>query len=211
MEERHGFVYIWMDKKYNKFYVGSHVGEFNDGYVCSSKTMRQAYSRRPEDFKRRILYTQTGTRQALLSEESRWLSFMRDDELGKRYYNKEKKTFGSSSEVYSEQSKRYWSDPANREKQSKRMTGVKNLSHAERMKKKWADPEFRKKFDRSESNRKAWAGDETRRAEQRVRASSRRNTAEEREKIRAAHLEKFEENPKYYRERARLARSAIRT
>lgn len=207
MKERHGFVYIWMDRKQKRFYIGSHVGEIDDGYVCSSKTMRQAYDRRPQDFKRRILYTQIGDRASLLTEESRWLSFIKTEELGKRYYNKERKTFGSESEVYGEWSRRYWSDPTNREKKSRSMTGKKNPAHSERMRAKWADPEFKKKFNRSVSNKKAWANDEKRRERQREFMSSRKKTPEERDKIRAAHLKRFENDPEYYRERARLARS----
>lgn len=208
MKERHGFVYIWMDRKQKRFYIGSHVGEIDDGYVCSSKTMRQAYDRRPQDFKRRILYTQIGDRASLLTEESRWLSFIKTEELGKRYYNKEKKTFGSESEVYGEWSRRYWSDPTNREKKSRSMTGKKNPAHSERMRAKWADPEFKKKFNRSASNKKAWANDEKRRAAQSKLASERVKSPEEREKIRNHHIERFKENPEYYHERAALARAA---
>ncbi len=50
-----GFIYIWRDRKYNRYYIGSHWGPENDGYVCSSTWMRQAISKRPGDFKRRIL------------------------------------------------------------------------------------------------------------------------------------------------------------
>lgn len=35
--EKHGFVYIWFDKKKNMFYIGSHWGHEQDGYICSSR------------------------------------------------------------------------------------------------------------------------------------------------------------------------------
>ena len=37
------FVYCWTDHKTNKIYIGSHKGDVNDGYVCSSKYMMEEY------------------------------------------------------------------------------------------------------------------------------------------------------------------------
>jgi len=85
--EKHGFIYIWRDKKRNKFYIGCHWGTEDDGYVCSSKWMRDAYRYRSEDFKRRILARVYTNRNDLLQEEYRWLSKIKPEELGKRYYN----------------------------------------------------------------------------------------------------------------------------
>ena len=51
----YGFVYIWRDKKHNRFYIGSHWGTIDDGYVCSSTWMKRSYLRRPGDFKRKII------------------------------------------------------------------------------------------------------------------------------------------------------------
>ena len=81
-----GFVYIWYDRKHKRFYVGSHWGNEDDGYVCSSTWMIAAYARRPKDFKRRIL-TRVNDRKALREEEFRWLSFIKPHELKTRYYN----------------------------------------------------------------------------------------------------------------------------
>jgi hypothetical protein len=55
--EKYGFVYIWFDRKHKRFYIGCHWGKENDGYVCSSPWMKQAYKHRPQDFKRKILKT----------------------------------------------------------------------------------------------------------------------------------------------------------
>lgn len=82
-----GFVYIWRDRKHNRFYIGSHWGAPDDGYVCSSTWMLAAYARRPEDFKRRIVAVVTASRDALLDEEYRWLKLIKADEIGVRYYN----------------------------------------------------------------------------------------------------------------------------
>lgn len=82
-----GFVYLWYDRKHKRYYVGSHWGTEDDGYVCSSPWMKQAYVRRPDDFKRRILERVTTNRKDLLISEGRWLAMMKDCELRKRYYN----------------------------------------------------------------------------------------------------------------------------
>lgn len=38
------------------FYIGSHKGTDDDGYVCSSTWMLEEYNQRPEDFIRKILF-----------------------------------------------------------------------------------------------------------------------------------------------------------
>lgn len=30
-EEKYGFVYIWRDRKYNRYYIGCHWGREDDG------------------------------------------------------------------------------------------------------------------------------------------------------------------------------------
>ena len=86
-QEKYGFVYIWYDRKHKRFYVGCHWGTEGDGYICSSRWMRQSYRRRPEGFKRRVIARVYTNRQDLLIEEGKWLSLINDSELGKRYYN----------------------------------------------------------------------------------------------------------------------------
>ena len=85
--EKYGFVYLWYDKKHKRYYIGCHWGTEDDGYVCSSWNMKAAYKRRPKDFKRRVLSKILTTKKALLEEEYRWLSLIKNEELGKRYYN----------------------------------------------------------------------------------------------------------------------------
>lgn len=87
MSEKFGFVYLWLDRKNMRFYVGSHWGTTDDGYVCSSRWMRKAYSRRAHDFKRRIIARVYSNRKDLLLEEHRWLTMIKDHELSTRYYN----------------------------------------------------------------------------------------------------------------------------
>jgi hypothetical protein len=84
----YGFVYIWRDKQYKRFYIGSHWGTIDDGYICSSNSMRDAYRRRPQDFKRRIIEKVYTNRKELLEKEAIWLSKIDDSELRNKYYNK---------------------------------------------------------------------------------------------------------------------------
>ncbi len=84
---KYGFVYIWYDRKHRRFYIGCRWGNEDDGYICSSPWMKQAYKHRPRDFKRRILSKVYTNKKSLLEEEYKWLKLIRDDELGNRYYN----------------------------------------------------------------------------------------------------------------------------
>lgn len=98
--KKYGFVYIWRDRKHNRYYIGSHWGTINDGYLCSSNWMRDAYNRRPEDFKRRILsYVYTNRSDTYLKEEQ-WFNLIQDSELGKRYYNKTKKLHAGAGDAW---------------------------------------------------------------------------------------------------------------
>ena len=85
--EKYGFVYLWRDKKHKRYYIGSHWGTEDDGYVCSSPWMKQAYKHRPSDFKRRILSRVTTNRKDLLEEEFRYLSMIKVEEIKIKYYN----------------------------------------------------------------------------------------------------------------------------
>ena len=91
-KEKYGFVYLWYDRKHKRFYVGCHWGTEDDGYICSSPWMIQAYKIRPEDFKRRILKTKIDTREKTYIEEQRWLNMIKPSEIKPvneipRYYN----------------------------------------------------------------------------------------------------------------------------
>lgn len=91
MIEKYGFVYLWFDRKHKRYYVGCHWGNINDGYVCSSNWMRDAYKRRPQDFKRRIIVSNICDRKEMFEIEFKYLSMIKENELSKRYYNLSKK------------------------------------------------------------------------------------------------------------------------
>ena len=84
--EKYGFVYIWYDVKHKRYYVGCHWGNINDGYICSSNWMRDAYNRRPQDFRRRILKTNL-SRENMYIEEQKYLDMQKPEENKIRYYN----------------------------------------------------------------------------------------------------------------------------
>lgn len=86
MQEKYGFIYIWYDRKHQRYYLGRHWGTENDGYICSQSNMRNNFKNRPEDFKRRIVSI-VNDKQALVEEEQRWLNMINIEELGKKYYN----------------------------------------------------------------------------------------------------------------------------
>lgn len=90
-----GFVYIWHDRKRNKFCIGSHFGALDSGYVTSTGDMKWAYKKRPEDFKRRILYfLPENNLDILRAKEQEWLNLISEEELGRRYYNLKKAAHG---------------------------------------------------------------------------------------------------------------------
>ena len=124
--EKYGFVYIWYDRKHKRYYVGCHWGTIDDGYICSSSWMKQGYKHRPFDFKRRILKTNV-SREALLEEEYKWLSQIKKEELGKRYYNVHNRHF------------KHWSTDENKTLSIKEKLSIK-------AKELHKDPEYRKKM-----------------------------------------------------------------
>lgn len=96
---KYGFIYLWRDSKHNRFYLGRHWGTEDDGYVCSSKVMREAYRRRPTDFKRRIV-SRVYEKDVLIDEEQRWLNMIRPSEVNIKYYNKTLKSTTPSTKGY---------------------------------------------------------------------------------------------------------------
>jgi hypothetical protein len=102
----YGFVYIWRDSERDRYYIGSHYGHRNDRYVSSSQWLNAAYRRRPETFRRRILYSLCEPNLRLLQEvEARWLALIPEAELSlsrnvvakqNRYYNMKRSARGGN-------------------------------------------------------------------------------------------------------------------
>jgi hypothetical protein len=110
MSAKSGFIYIWYDKKHKRFYIGSHWGTEEDGYICSSTWMRNAYKRRPTDFKRRILERNIQDKKDLLQIEDKILRKIPFEKLGVRYYNLKNHAQGNHSCPHREETKRKMSE-----------------------------------------------------------------------------------------------------
>jgi len=138
--ENYGFIYIWRDKKHDRYYVGSHWGTEDDGYVCSSVHMKRAYERRIQDFKRRII-ERFKDRSKINEIEHRWLQMMKPEELkGVRYYNQRNHRFGNWSinennlDVKAKISKTLTGQKQSEETKAKRAVSMKKAWEEGRMK-----------------------------------------------------------------------------
>ena len=159
--EKYGFIYLWYDKKQKKFYLGRHWGRINDSYICSSNKMRDAYRRRPQDFKRRILKKIFTSNEDLIIEEQRWLDMIKPSECGKKYYNKTLKATapsmrghkhsqesirkikeGNKGRIVSDETKKILSEYTKKQFS----TEESKKKHAELTRKMWLDPNFRAKI-----------------------------------------------------------------
>lgn len=172
--EKYGFVYIWFDRKHKRYYIGCRWGHEDDGYVCSSPWMKNSYKRRTQDFRRKILTRVYTTRADLLNEEYRWLSKIKNNELGKRYYNLHNnrnghwsadpntlKTVGAkiSASHRADPNWASWSKkPKTAEQRAKISASVKALGKREDVSKKlrelWQDPEYRARMTTSHVGKK---------------------------------------------------------
>ena len=120
-----GFVYIWYDRKRKLFYIGSHMGNLEDGYIGSNTRLQRSYKKRPEDFKRRILYFHLSTiSKELLLKEQEFLDRIKHEELHlkeniqnntTRYYNIKPTASGLSGKVASKLKKEWWDSDASNE------------------------------------------------------------------------------------------------
>jgi len=55
MESYNSFIYLWVDNLKNRFYIGSHYGKIDDGYLFGGIDIKYEYKLRPNDFERMIL------------------------------------------------------------------------------------------------------------------------------------------------------------
>jgi len=102
-KDYYGFVYRWYDKKRLMYYIGSHHGSLDSGYVCSSERMLRAYKRRPEDFSREILEFNTTHNDCNISKELEqvWLDSVPNIKDDPRYYNRKNEAEGGWSFIKS--------------------------------------------------------------------------------------------------------------
>ena len=141
--EKYGFIYEWHDKKRDMKYIGCHWGTEDDGYVCSSNRMRDAYRRRPQDFSKIILKTYI-PKESLLVEEYKWLKQIPNEELGVKYYNLKNTIFPNNIErkmsspwkgKISSSVKKLWEDPEYRDNQINEIMHNTNYTKTEAIEK----------------------------------------------------------------------------
>lgn len=168
MQEKYGFVYIWRDRKKNKYYIGSHWGTENDGYICSSKSMKRSFKKRPEDFKRRVISRVFNNREELYIEENKWLGLIDPKEFDKKYYNLMNNAFATRGHLgkrHSEETKKriseaktknptkYWTGKTRSEEDKTKMrnairpvqTEEQKTKNSVKIKELWSDPVWREK------------------------------------------------------------------
>ncbi|NDB60691.1 hypothetical protein EB001_19935 [bacterium] len=181
--EKYGFIYVWYDKKNKKFYVGRHWGTDSDGYICSSKSMREAHRRRPEDFKRRIV-SKTDNKNDLIIEEQRWLNMINPNEVGNRYYNKTLKatTPSTTGFKHSNESKRKISE-SNKGKIRSEEFKQKLRESANRQ---FSDPEQRKIL--SDKSKELWKDEDY---VKRVKQSMKNGVNDEVRRIRSDNMKRI--------------------
>ena len=87
-----GFVYKWHDISNDMYYIGSHKGCVNDGYIGSGTRFKRAYNKRPESFVREVLYVGKHFRELeeFILEEI-------DAKNNKRYYNLKNASIGGNT------------------------------------------------------------------------------------------------------------------
>jgi len=82
--KQEAFLYKWIDKSKNMYYIGVHKGEPDDGYICSSKIVKEEYKKRPHDFCREIL--EFGSYENMIKKETKLLHEI-DAAKNSKYYN----------------------------------------------------------------------------------------------------------------------------
>ena len=82
------------------------MGALDDGYISSTGHFKNAFKKRPDDMKRRILAYVSESREEMFREEQRWLDMIKDEELCVRYYNVKKRACGQDPRIAAESNRR---------------------------------------------------------------------------------------------------------
>jgi group I intron endonuclease len=89
MKEKVGIVYRWINIENQKWYIGSHFGTLDDGYISSGKIFLAAYKKNQNKMMRQILFIGPEFRKA----EEFYLLFL-DAARDKQSYNMKNTVFG---------------------------------------------------------------------------------------------------------------------
>jgi len=102
-----GFVYMWINKTNNKKYIGSHIGNINDGYIGSGKAFRQAIEKYGIDNFERIILENVELKENVQKREQYYLDLF-NVANDRNFYNMRSTTGGgweyvNSNETYKAQ------------------------------------------------------------------------------------------------------------
>ena len=92
--EYNSFIYKWEDTKYGRYYIGSHVGSINDGYLFSGIDIKAEYKNRPSDFKRIILSYHLINEYHEIRDIEREYLIRFDVENNDSFYNRTNESYG---------------------------------------------------------------------------------------------------------------------
>ncbi len=93
-EEYNSFIYIWIDCKFDKFYIGSHFGSENDGYLFGGLDIKTEYYMRPMDFHREILSYHTVLNTSEIREIEKEYLIYHNVESNDLFYNRTNESYG---------------------------------------------------------------------------------------------------------------------
>ena len=88
------FIYRWFDEKLKKYYIGSHIGNINDGYLFGGIDIKKEYKKRPTDFKREILSYHLVDNYKDIREIEKVYLLRYDVENDIFYYNRTNESYG---------------------------------------------------------------------------------------------------------------------
>ena len=93
-KEYNSFIYQWIDKSLDKFYIGSHIGSIDDGYMFGGIDIKREYSFRPNDFERVILsFHVVNSNTEIRNIEKEYLLRF-DVENNDKFYNRTNESYG---------------------------------------------------------------------------------------------------------------------
>jgi hypothetical protein len=93
-EEYNSFIYIWTDNFLKKYYIGSHIGNIEDGYLFGGIDIKKEYKKRPNDFERKILsyHIVNSNEEIRLIEKDYLVKY--DVENNSNFYNRTNESYG---------------------------------------------------------------------------------------------------------------------
>ena len=93
-DKYNSFIYIWKDILFEKYYIGSHIGNIEDGYLFGGIDIKKEYSKRPKDFERNILsyHIVNSNIEIRLIEKEYLIKY--DVENNTNFYNRTNESYG---------------------------------------------------------------------------------------------------------------------